>query len=286
MVNEVNKLIYNAIVKYHAVYLPDVGTLSVVRHPATMSSKNELIPPRFDVELSLDNRAKSLVDIISAEVAVDKQRAEEIYARWSDKLHKGGIMVIDRVGTLRNNSFVADADIIKALNISNQPFRITRKRNYAPLYLLLTLIVLGALGYGGWRYFDTKQDQIVVEIVAEEQVMPEVELPLVQDTQPVEIEMIEEEASNNEVIESDWRENEGIRHWVVVGSYSTTENAERAIADIVKRLPEMQCDYFKLGSMFAVAAFGSADIAECQEFKNAHSKEFPQSWVYTPKRYR
>ena len=285
MVNEVNKLIYNAIVKYHAVYLPDVGTLCVVRHPATMSSKNELIPPRFDVELSLDNRAKSLVDIISAEVAVDKQRAEEIYARWSDKLHKGGIMVIDRVGTLRNNSFVADAEIIKALNISNQPFRITRKRNYAPLYLLLTLVVLGALGYGGWRYFDTKQDQIVVEIVAEEQVMPEVELPLVQDTQPVEIEMIDE-ASNNEIIESDWRDKEGIRHWVVVGSYSTTENAERAIADIVKRLPEMQCNYFKLGSMFAVAAFGSADIAECQEFKNAHSKEFPQSWVYTPKRYR
>lgn len=285
MVNEVNKLIYNAIVKYHAVYLPDVGTLCVVRHPATMSSKNELIPPRFDVELSLDNRAKSLVDIISAEVAVDKQRAEEIYARWSDKLHKGGIMVIDRVGTLRNNSFVADAEIIKALNISNQPFRITRKRNYASIYLLLTLVVLGALGYGGWRYFDTKQDQVVVEIVAEEQVMPEIELPLVQDTQPVEIEMIEE-ASNNEIIESDWRENEGIRHWVVVGSYSTTENAERAIADIVKRLPEMQCNYFKLGSMFAVAAFGSADIVECQEFKKAHSKEFPQSWVYTPKRYR
>lgn len=285
MVNEVNKLIYNAIVKYHAVYLPDVGTLSVVRHPATMSSKNELIPPRFDVELSLDNRAKSLVDIISAEVAVDKQRAEEIYARWSDKLHKGGIMVIDRVGTLRNNSFVADAEIIKALNISNQPFRITRKRNYAPLYLLLTLVVFGALGYGGWRYFDTKQDQVVVEIVAEEQVMPEVELPLVQDTQPVEIEMMEE-ASNNDIIESDWRENEGIRHWVVVGSYSTTENAERAIDDIVKRLPEMQCNYFKLGSMFAVAAFGSADIVECQEFKSAHSEEFPQSWVYTPKRYR
>lgn len=285
MVNEVNKLIYNAIVKYHAVYLPDVGTLCVVRHPATMSSKNELIPPRFDVELSLDNRAKSLVDIISAEVAVDKQRAEEIYARWSDKLHKGGIMVIDRVGTLRNNSFVAGAEIIKALNISNQPFRITRKRNYAPLYLLLTLVVLGALGYGGWRYFDTKQDQVVVEFVAEEQVMPEIELPLVQDTQPVEIEMIEE-ASNNEIIESDWRDKEGIRHWVIVGSYSTTENAERAVADIVKRLPDMQCNYFKLGSMFAVAAYGSADIAECQEFKNAHSKEFPQSWVYTPKRYR
>lgn len=285
MVNEVNKLIYNAIVKYHAVYLPDVGTLCVVRHPATMSSKNELIPPRFDVELSLDNRAKSLVDIISAEVAVDKQRAEEIYARWSDKLHKGGIMVINRVGTLRNNSFVADAEIIKALNISNQPFRITRRRNHTPIFLLITLVVLGVIGYGSWQYFNTQQSVVSVVTPTQEQTTPDIETPLVNEEELVE-DVVVEDAQIENIIASDWRENEGIRHWVVVGSYSTTENAERAIADIVKRLPEMQCNYFKLGSMFAVAAFGSADIVECQEFKNAHSKEFPQSWVYTPKRYR
>ena len=285
MVNEVNKLIYNAIVKYHAVYLPDMGTLSVVRHPATMSSKNELIPPRFDVELSLDNRAKSLVDIISAEVAVDKQRAEEIYARWLDKLREGGVMVIDRVGTLRDKNFVADAEIIKALNISNRPFRVTRRRNYAPLYILIALVALGAIGYGGWWYFNTQQGVMSVDTLAEEQVIQEVELPLVEEPKVPEV-VVVEDAQIEETIASDWRENEGIRHWVVVGSYSTTENAERAIADIVKRLPEMQCDYFKLGSMFAVAAFGSADIVECKEFKNTHSKEFPQSWVYTPKRYR
>ena len=285
MVNEVNKLIYNAIVKYHAVYLPDVGTLRVVRHSATMSSKNELVPPRFDIELSLDSSAKSLVDIVSAEVAVDRQRAEEIYARWSDKLRESGVMVIDRVGTLRDKSFVADADIIKALNISNQPFRVSRRRNLAPLYIIFALVVFGAMGYGGWWYYTSKQVVAPVEIVAQEEESSMVETPLVEEVKSSDSEMVEEETIEI-VIPSDWRDREDIRHWVVVGSYSTTENAERAIAEIVKRMPDMQCKYFKLGSMFAVAAFGSNNMEECQEFKGAYSKDFPQSWIYTPKRFR
>ena len=51
-------------------------------------------------------------------------------------------------------------------------------------------------------------------------------------------------------------------------------------------MPDAQCDYFKLGSMFAVAVYGSKELSDCQEFKQAHIKEFPQSWIYTLKRYR
>ena len=96
--------------------------------------------------------------------------------------------------------------------------------------------------------------------------------------------VIDEVAAEIEIY--DWRDDVNVRHWLVVGSYSNTENAERAIADIVKRMPDAQCNYFKLGSMFAVAVFGSAEISDCQEYKRAYIKEFPQSWVYTPKRYR
>jgi hypothetical protein len=41
-----------------------------------------------------------------------------------------------------------------------------------------------------------------------------------------------------------------------------------------------------LGTMYAVAAFGSYDKAECEEFKRAYTKEFKQAWVHTPRRYR
>lgn len=286
MVNEVNKLIYNALLKYHALYLPSVGTISVARCSAAFSSKNELLPPRFSVEYSSNNCAKSLIDIISVEVGVDVKRAEEIYSRWLERAREGSVVTIDRVGTLRDKSFEADEALIKALNISTEPLRVTRRKTKAPLYIILSLILVCSIFGGGWWYLNNQPVAVAtpIEVVAEEVVL-EQEIPLV-----VEIEQIEEEiVEETEIVEDivvDWRTRDDIRHWVVVGSYSTTENAERAISDIMKRMPDMQCDYFTLGSMYAVAIFGSADIAECQQYKNTYIKDFTQAWVYTPKRFR
>lgn len=286
MVNEVGKLIYNALVKYHAVYLPRVGTLSVVRKAAQISSKGEIMPPQYNVEYSSNNSAKSLIDIVFEEEGVDKQRAEEIYSRWLDKAQEGSVVIIDRVGTLRDKSFVANNELIKALNICQQPLHITRRKNHVPLFITLACVVIvGAIGIGAWWYLNAEPAVQSIELVVEEVATPLIEMPLIKEEQQFEVETIEEVVDIQDVV-VDWRTNDDIRHWVVVGSYSTTENAERAISDIVKRHPEVQCDYFELGSMYAVAVFGSAEIEECQQFKRAHAEEFAQSWVYTPKRYR
>ena len=286
MVNEVSKLLFNALIKRHVVYLPDVGMLRVVRHAAAMSSRNELIPPHFKVEYTLDNLGKSLIDIISEEADVDSQRAEEIYTRWLDKVREERVVTIDRVGVLRDKSFDTDDTLLKSLNIANEPLRITRKHSKASLYVAIALVFICAICGGGWWYLNSKPTVAPAEVVVESAVViSEPELALVTEVEPIEEEDVEVIDIIEEVV-VDWRTRDDLRHWVVVGSYSTTENAERAISDILKRFPESQCDYFKLGSMYAVAIFGSADIEECQEFKEANSNNFPQSWVYTPKRFR
>ena len=279
--NEVSKLIYNALLRYHAIYLPEVGTLSVVRHASAISSRNEVLPPRYDIEFSSDNRAKSLVNIISDDAGVDATQAQEIYLRWLDKVREGSVIKIDRVGTLTDKSFAVDKTLIKSLNLRNEPLRISRRRSFTPVYIVLFLVVICG---GGWLCLNLEKEVAPEGITVETIVAEEIETPLVdivQESVAEEIEEIEEV----EVV-SDWRSRGDIRHWVVVGSYSTTQNAERAMADIVKRMPEAQCDYFKLGSMYAVAVFGSSDARECQKFKNQYSKEFAQSWVYTPKKFR
>ena len=296
MVNEVGKLIYNALVKHHAVYLPEVGSLRVVRRSASMGSKSELIPPRFEVEYTSDKCANSLIDIISNEVSVDAQRADEIYSRWLDKAREGSEVVIDRVGVLHDKSFTANQALVDTLNGYTKPIRLQRRVNSVPLFVTLIIVLLVAAGATGWWYLDGQQFAKPVDILAEDVNVPVVETPLVEIIEEPEVEIIAndessvvevvEEVSAEEVCVVDWRNSEDIRHWVVVGSYSTTENAERAISDIVKRYPESQCDYFKLGSMYAVAIFGSVDLQECQTFKSAHTKDFPQSWIYTPKKYR
>ena len=331
--NQVSKLIYNALIKYQALYLPEVGTLRVVRKSASMSSKNEIIPPSYNVEYSLDSQAKSLIDIISCEAGVDASRAAEIYSRWLDKVRDGDVVVIDRVGELRKDSFVVNKELIEALNICREPLRVTRRKSKRLLYTMTIMLLLALAGGGAWWYFNAKPVDAVVEIETEEEVPVEEVAPLVETTsidiveqsEPYivnEVDIVDEvvgevadevsvgdiddvvdseevtedisvtadaEVIVEEVVEEivvDWRTRDDLRHWVVVGSYSTISNAERAIADILKRLPHMQCDYFKLGSMYAVAAFASDDAEECQEFKRAHLEEFAQSWVYTPKKFR
>lgn len=286
MVNELGKLIYNALVKYHAVYLPDVGTIRVVRKAAMMSSKSELIPPHYDVEYSSNNSAKSLIDIISSWAGVDAKRAQEIYLRWLDKAREGSVVVIDRVGTIRDGSFVADERLIKALNICNQPLRITKsKSSLSPLVAIVVVLAISVAGVGGWWYFSSNTAVETIELVVDEVAVPLIEIPVIKEEQQFDVEPITDVEEETEFI-VDWRIKDNIRHWVVVGSYSTTENVKRAIFDIEKRYPETQCDFFELGSMYAVAVFGSAEIDECQQFKRAHAEEFPQSWVYTPKRFR
>ena len=158
------------------------------------------------------------------------------------------------------------------------------------------LILIGALGCGGWWYINSKPVDQTVEITGVAPEVTEIETPLVEDIEIADTEIITEsediaietptETQEVEEVIADWRSRDDIRHWVVVGSYSTTNNAERAISDIEKRYPEILCTYYRLGNMYAVVVFGSADNEECQQFKRAHSKEFKQSWIHTPKKFK
>lgn len=84
----------------------------------------------------------------------------------------------------------------------------------------------------------------------------------------------------------DWTTRDDIRHWVVVGSYSTEENAERALQQIKEKHPETYCDIFTLGWMYAVASYGSADRDDCVKYMRKHRYEYEQMWIFTPNKYR
>ena len=291
MIGEVNKLIYNTIVKHNSLYLPGIGSLAIVRHSATISSRNEILPPQYRVEFTKECVGFSIIDAIASEVGVEPSRAEEIYNRWLEKSREGSVVKIDRVGVLNSEVFECDSALNAALNINNEPLTIASIRSRKPLWAVVSLLLVISLGYGAWLYNESNTTITDLVTIVEDSVeLTAVDVPIIAVTEVVEqqdaavADVIDEVAPEIETY--DWRDDVNVRHWLVVGSYSNTENAERAIADIVKRMPDAQCNYFKLGSMFAVAVFGSAEMVDCQEYKRTYIKEFPQSWVYTPKRYR
>ena len=71
-----------------------------------------------------------------------------------------------------------------------------------------------------------------------------------------------------------------VRFRVIIGSYSTRENAERAIAAASRTQPDLQYEIRPLGRLHAVAAFGSATRDRCEEFVRSHRHDFPQAWIH------
>ena len=292
MVSEVNKLIYNTLLRHGAVAIPGVGTIFVERTAACYSSHNRVVAPRYSLNFSTTREAVSLIDIISSEASVDIEQSQDIYERWLDKVRTSHGVEICGVGTINHKSFIADEALISALNIGGgEQINITIKRKSRGglvLGLIISLVTVAVLG-GVYLYNNmvelasNEHIQDVVEIISEEGLEEQGSEQYVVDdtTEPVTEPVID-------VVEpiSDWRDNNDIRHWVVVGSYSTQENAERAISDLEKRYSDMLFTYFKLGSMFAVSPFGSADKADCEMFICDYKDSFPQVWVYTPKQYK
>lgn len=293
MVGEVNKLIFNTLTTKQAINLPGVGTLFVARTSAKIEAKNRVQPPLYTIEFSSHTAADSLVDEIAAVANIDTKSAQDIYDRWLDKVKEGSVITIEGVGELRGKSFVCSNDLLQTLNVL--PAVTIRKRSNKTtiVWYIMALMMAGVCAGAAYYVLTLKDTEVttdnqpnkIVEQIVESPVNETVAMLPTEDATPEPI--IEQEVEEPQVSEPyDWREDAGVIHRVVVGSYSTEENARRAMADIEMRLPELRCSVFTLGTMYAVAAFGSNDKVECEEFKRAYTKEFKQAWVHTPRRYR
>ena len=288
MQNAVNNLIYNTLIADGSVALPSVGRLSIVRRPASMSGK-KVSPPQYVVEFSSATEGRTIVDVVSDVASVDLEQAEDIYRRWLDKVRTERGVVIEGVGELRNKSFVAVPELLSALNsVGNAPIRITRRRSGgAWLYAVAAVLFLAVAAYFAIGYFDTpdivacEETNIEVEkSVSEAEYMADAETIADVVEEPV-MDVAEEPVTE---VAKAWNEEDDIRHWVVIGTYSTSDNAERAKRDAERGDEGCVCDVFRLGSMYAVVAFGAAEREACEEFKRAHRAKYPQAWIHTPKR--
>ena len=291
MVGEVNKLIFNTLISEGAVYLPDVGVIYLHRIAAAEVARDRVAAPRIGVQISSHMKATSLIDVISNVASVDSAQAEDIYTRWLDKVRTANGVDIEGIGRVVNKSFVAKEQLLKSLNpLSVNEIKITRRRSnrgvVAAIFALFILVLLGFILYTNLDFKAPKTE--VAEVVEEQGSESEMEVVAEEYDESTEVIEVVDEPTEEVVVEevNDWREAADIRHWVIIGSYSTTENAERAIATLSEKYSELMFDYIRLGSMYAVSPFGSSDIAECEAFKSEYKHEFTQMWIHTPKRFK
>lgn len=73
------------------------------------------------------------------------------------------------------------------------------------------------------------------------------------------------------------------RHYVVLGVYSTQENAERAAHLASEKEQALRCSVYRFGSKFMVSPFESDDVEAGRQFVRAYRSAFPEMWVYSAK---
>ena len=159
MVNEVNKIIFNTLVEQGAIYIPNLGTLSIHSTPSHKRG-NRVVPPAHSVVYTTECKATSLSNVIMSIANIDETSADDIVARWHKKLSKDGRVVIEGVGTIANGYFSPDSNLIAKLNDHNEPIYLNGKVRSSRKWWLIPLIVLSLVALGLNLYLLFSRDKI------------------------------------------------------------------------------------------------------------------------------
>ena len=299
MVGEVNKIIYNMLVSGRGVYLPDVGSLYIERQAARKISADKLLSPRNVVAFQSGEQAPSLVNEIVAVAGCSVEQAADIYQRWSVKTREGSNIKIGGVGILNHKSFVMESEFASAINPKGVKTIVIRRRSNTWLYAICAVCVLVALGFCGYMMFGGKQ---TIDAMRIEPIAKVVEQPAATDAvaQGVEDETTTPTDSTNSAggnavastnastqpaqpAETVTNSGADYEYYVVMGIFSTEENAQRAIAQAESRIKDVSCKVLPFKDKFMVTLFGSDKIGDCNAFANSYRDIYADLWVYKKK---
>lgn len=291
MVGEVNKIIYNMLVSGRGVYLPDVGSLYIERQAARKISADKLLSPRNVVVFQSSEQAPSLVTEITNVAGCSIEQATDIYQRWSAKTREGNNIKIGGVGVLNHKSFVMESEFASAINPKGVKTIVIRRRSNVWLYAVCAACVLVALGFcayimfGGEPGSKIKNESKVVETVAQSapQIVSDGVAQVTENESTTTAEPTDAATQVAQVADVATSSNTDYEYYVVMGIFSTEENAQRAIEQAKSRIEDVSCCVLPFKDKHMVTLFGSDKIGDCNSYANSYRDIFPDLWVYRKK---
>lgn len=300
MVAEVNRLIANLLAAGEQIVFPEVGTLKPTTRPAQRLSRRKVLPPLHEVTFVAEERGVTLAERLVQAAGCTKEQADDIYTRWLAQTWQEQVLTLDGIGTLRNNHFALDEAFEKRLNPQGREAIVVRRRRFGfdwmmalGVVAIITAVVIGWYGYQElkgsvkmpWERDETtvttaetvalQQDSVAVQTtmaVAQEQA-PTTSTPTIAPTT----------ASAPAVATGDQPTVERMtsgHYYVVLGVFSTPENAARAVREAAAKSNTTACRIYYFGEKWMVSPFTSADAAEASRFRKEAAAYFPETWVY------
>ena len=282
MVNDsITQLLLNLLAQHRTVVLPGIGSLRFRRIAAKLDGMT-LTPPRNIFRYSSREEGLSLLDELIEVAGCTREEGEEAYRRWLHRIKQGHQVVIEGVGRIESDFFKPSEELERLLNpVATAPIVLRRRRSLRGVWIgLAAVAVVGAAG-AVWWYVQNRPT------VAPEVVVQAVEEPTPEVVEEVVTEEVAEPAPVEEVATPEptaiGQMTSGVSY-VVVGVFSTEENARKYIEQMARRNPEIACRVYAFqGSKFMVSGFESTDGAEASAFIRDHRAALPDLWVYKRK---
>lgn len=295
MVGEVNKIIYNMLISGKGVFLPEVGTLYIERQGARKISDNKLISPRNVVNFTSQEQAPSLVSEIVSIAGCSEEQAQDIYNRWLQKTREGNTVTIGGVGVLNHKSFSIESAFASAINPKGVKTIVIRRKSNTWLYVLCALCIAVALGIFAYIMWGDKLKEPAKFVTTEQIVEVSADGAVVADSVVVSEEAASEsvvtaattgstattETTSTTTIGVAKPSNKDFAYYVVVGVFSSEQNAERAVAQAKERLSDAVCAILPFkGDKFMVTVYGSDSQTECNDFVKRNREVYSDLWIY------
>lgn len=303
MVNEISKIIYNALLDGEGVFLPGIGSLSVERRKPVRLSGNKIIPAIRQVVYTEHENGVSLIDEIARIGETDEERAAMLYSEWRSASYADGTLKIESVGTLTDETFTIDESLNSLLNPhGTKPVKI-KSHGDTVLYIFAVICCLIAGCVVGYIIFSSieKDRPVVTEpavrTVAEAAVPdePEAEPAIREPVKEAVAEQTEtaavrtEEPAKPVAKPAPAADSNAVRHtvsgnnYLVLGVFSIEENARKAIAAAKKKMPDVDCRIYYYSDKYMVSIFDSTSLKDCEIYKSLTDHIFPDVWIYTKK---
>lgn len=311
MVEQADRLIGNLLAGGVEVFLPGVGSLYTERCSAKRLSKRMVMPPCRVVSFSSQQRGVSLVDEIERTIReADTQntpqaealraQAQDIYDRWLSRTLKDGTLTVEGVGILKSKNFTLDKAFDLRLNPQgHEPVRIKGGHRFDWALCVGGVAMLLAALVGGYELLTFYSDEKApATVVAEKGVAQTADLSAAEHADSLAAQQTPaptgvSDTAATPATASRTSQSAGLagteqapaslvsgRRYVVLGVFSTAENAGRAARDAAKKDASFRCGIYRFGEKFMISPFGSDDAEACREFIREHADRFSGMWTY------
>lgn len=244
-------------------------------------------------------------------------QARDIYDRWLSRTQQDGVLTIEGVGVLKFKNFTPDEAFDRRINPQGHaPVRIHRPRRFDGAMWIGIAAIVFVVAFTAYWWLDNRHAASTVTtgsesvtLVAAAPAATEHSAAAEASADGVGADSVTDPAAAGTASAASGAEGAAQdaasalraeapadtapaadgeparlvsgRRYVVLGVFSTPENAARAAQLAREKEGSFRCGVYRFGAKFMVSPFESEDAEACTLFIRAHAETFPGMWTYT-----